>query len=56
MYIHEYLAFGGLRRAEGKKNQKIIKHWECYVELKKKELISFWKKHDYYKDIHFEAR
>lgn len=32
------------------------KHWQCYMELKTKQRLSFFKNHDYYKHVHLEAR
>lgn len=32
------------------------KHWQCYLELKKKQRLNYFKKHDYYKHVHLEAR
>ena len=32
------------------------KHWQCYVELDKKQRMSWFKNHDYYKHVHLEGR
>jgi len=32
------------------------KHWQCYVELKTKQRLSFFKNNDYYKHVHLEPR
>ena len=31
-------------------------HLQCYTVLKTKQRLSFWKKEDYYKTLHFEPR
>jgi hypothetical protein len=32
------------------------KHWQCYLELEKKQRLSYFKNHDYYKHVHLEPR
>jgi len=32
------------------------KHWQCYCELNRKQRMSFFKNHDYYKHVHLEPR
>ncbi len=32
------------------------KHWQGYLELKTKQRLSYFKGHDYYKQVHLEAR